>query len=74
MNNLPNPLLEARAKALLIETRAQAIAGYSRRIFESSEPLALNSEDWMVFINALDQLHKELGEDITSFAHKAKYA
>jgi hypothetical protein len=74
MTSLPNPLLEARAKAILIETRAQAIAGYARRIFETTDPLALNSEDWMVFINALDQLHKELGEDITSFAHKAKYA
>jgi hypothetical protein len=73
MTQLQDPLVEACAKARLIETRSQAIAGFARTIAETSDPMAVKPEEWDSFRNDLKKLLKELEDDIDDFATKAQY-
>ena len=70
---LPDPLIEACAKAGLIEIRAQSIAGYARKISETPDPTALNPEEWAIFITSLAKLLEELQQDVDTFASKAQH-
>lgn len=74
MPRLPDPLIEACAKACLIETRAQAIASYARKISDIPDPATVEPEEWIVFYTSLEKLLGELKEDIDFFARKAECA
>ena len=73
MSKLPDPLVEACAKARLIEARAQAIAGFARSISGTSDTDAVKPEEWRSFSDLLDALLKDLKDEIETFASKAKY-
>jgi hypothetical protein len=74
MTSLPDPRIEACAKARLIEARAQAIAGFARHIADIPDPLAVKSEEWAGYSQSLDVLLKEITDDIEIVISKSQHA
>lgn len=73
MTSLSDPLVEACAKARLIEARAQAIAGFARNIAETPDTDAVKPEEWRSFSNSFKELVEDLKCDIETFANKAEW-
>ncbi len=74
MAKLPAPCIEACAKALQIETRAQALAGFARRLSETPDPTSIEPEEWASYSHSLDTLLKELADDVEIVIRKAQHA
>lgn len=73
MTKLPDPRVEACAKASLIEVRARAISDFAKGISETLDPTAVEPEKWLSYITSMEQLLKELQNEIEIFNHKSEY-
>lgn len=73
MASLPDPLVEACAKARLIEVRAQALASFARNIADVHDISAVKPEEWQSFSNSFEALVEDVKCDIEAFTHKALY-
>jgi hypothetical protein len=74
MTRLPDPRIEACAKARLIETRVHAIAVFARHLSDISDPTRVEPEEWASYSQSLDALLKKLTDDIDTVISKAHHA
>ena len=74
MTTLPDPRVQAIAKARAIEVRAHAISHFGNQLATISEPLQLKPEEWAEYSDTLTGLLDELKEEIRGFVQKANYA
>ncbi|MCP1168910.1 hypothetical protein [Limimaricola litoreus] len=74
MTTLPDPRIEACAKARLIETRAQAIAGFARQLSDIRDPTSIQPEEWVSYSQSLEALLKEITDDVETVISKAQHA
>ena len=74
MTRLPDPRIEACAKARLIETRAHAIAGFARHLSDIRDPTSVKPEEWASYSQSLDALLRELTNDVEIVISKVQHS